>query len=64
MLRVQQVAYRFLAQPLVAAGGQLTFQISGMTAGDYVFQLRIDGAANPLDLDQSGAAVGPKETIP
>ena len=64
LLSGQQVAYRFLAQPLAAPGGELTFQISGVTAGDYVFQLRIDGAASPLDLDQSGAAVGPKETIP
>jgi hypothetical protein len=29
-----------------------------------VFQLRVDGAPSPLDLDQSGAAVGPKDTIP
>ena len=58
MLSGQQVAYRFLAQSLSAPGGQLTFQISGVTAGDYVFQLRIDGAASPLDLDQNGAPMG------
>lgn len=63
MLSGQQVAYRFLAQPLAAAGGQLVFAISGVTAGDYFFQLRIDGAASPLDLDPSGDPVGPKETI-
>jgi hypothetical protein len=64
MLSGQQVVYRFLAQPLAVAGGQLVFSISGVAAGDYFFQLRIDGAASPLDLDPSGAPSAPKETIP
>jgi hypothetical protein len=63
MLQAQQVVHRFLAQPLAAPGGQLAFQMSGVAAGDYIFQLRVDGAASPLDLDPSGVPVGPKETI-
>lgn len=64
MLRGLQVVFRFLSQPLATPGGQLLFQTSGVTSGDYVFRLRIDGAASPLDLDPSGAPVGPKGTIP
>jgi hypothetical protein len=64
MLSGQQVAYRFLAQPLASAGTQLVFQIAGVAAGGYIFQVRIDGAASPLDLDASGAPTGPKGTIP
>jgi len=64
MLSGQQVAFRFLAQPLAAPAAQLTFRISGVAAGDYFFVVRIDGAASPLDLDASGAITGPKATIP
>jgi hypothetical protein len=64
MLPAQLVAYRFLAQPLGVPGGLLTFQISGVAAGDYFFQLRVNGAASPLDLDPSGAPSGPQGTIP
>ena len=58
------VAYRFLAQPLAAAGTQLVFQIAGVAAGTYFFQVRVDGAASALAVDASGAPTGPQETIP
>jgi hypothetical protein len=64
MLSGPLVAYRFLAQKLAAPAAQLVFPIAGVAAGDYIFQLRIDGAPSPLDLDATGAAIGPKETIP
>jgi hypothetical protein len=64
MLAGQQVAYTFRAQPLANAGPQLTFAISGVTAGDYVFRVRIDGAESPLDLDANRTPVAPKGTIP
>jgi hypothetical protein len=64
MSRAQQVVSRFLAQPLAAPGGQLTFKVSGLAAGDYFIQLRIDGAVSPLDLDPNGTPLGPKGTIP
>ncbi len=63
MSRVQQVAFRFLAQPLAAPSTQLIFEIVGVPAGDYIFQLRVDGAPSPLDLDANGVPTGPTETI-
>jgi hypothetical protein len=64
MSSAQQVAFRFLAQPLAAPAAQLTFEIVGVTAGAYIFQLRVDGAPSPLDLDANGVPTGPMETIP
>jgi hypothetical protein len=64
MLSGQSVVYRFLAQPLAAPATQLVFQIAGVTAGDYFFQLRVDGAPAPLDLGADGTATGPREAIP
>jgi hypothetical protein len=64
LLTAQQTAYTFLAAPRAEGATQLVFAATGVLAGDYLFQLRIDGAASPLDLDANGAAIGPKETIP
>ena len=64
MLAGQQVAYTFRALPLANAGAQLTFAISGVTAGDYVFRVRIDGAESPLELDPNQTPTAPKGTIP
>jgi hypothetical protein len=59
-----RVVHRFLAQPLAVAGTQLVFQIAGVAAGAYIFQVRVDGAASPLTVDATGAPTGPQETIP
>jgi hypothetical protein len=64
MSRSGLVVYRFLAQPLTAAGTQLVFQIAGVASADYLFQVRVDGAASPLTLDATGTPTGPKATIP
>lgn len=64
LLGAQGVANTFLAAPRAGPASQLTFAAQGVTAGDYVFQLRIDGAASPLDIDATGAPVAPKRTIP
>jgi hypothetical protein len=64
MLAGQQVAYTFLAQPLTAAGGQLTFAVSGVTAGAYVLRVRIDGAESLLDLDANRTPIAPRGMIP
>jgi hypothetical protein len=64
MLGGQQVAYTFRAQPRAAAVTQLTFAVTGVTAGDYVFRVRIDGAESPLELDPNRAPTAPKGTIP
>jgi len=64
MLAGQQVAYTFRAQPLANPGTQLTFAASGVTAGTYVFRVRIDGAESPLELDANRVPTAPKGTIP
>jgi hypothetical protein len=64
LLAGAQVAYTFRAQPRAAAGPQLTFAVSGVTAGDYVLRVRIDGAESPVDLDASRTPTAPKGTIP
>ena len=64
MLSGGQVVFRFQAQPLAAPAAQLTFQAAGLAAGDYLFQVRVDGTPSPLDLDATGTPVGPKGTIP
>lgn len=63
LLGPQGVANTFPAAPRVAATAQLTFAAQGVKAGDYVFQLRIDGAASPLELVPNGVPVAPKRTI-
>lgn len=63
MLAGQQVAYTFRAQPLTNPGTQLTFAVSGVTAGDYVFRVRVDGAESPLELDANRVPTAPKGTI-
>lgn len=64
MLTAQGVAYTFRAEDRTADTLQLTFNISGVTAGDYLFRVRIDGADSQLTLDQNGAPVAPVGRIP
>lgn len=64
MLAGQQVAYTFRAQPRPSAGTQLTFAVVGVTAGDYVFRVRVDGAESPMELNASRTPTAPKGTIP
>ena len=58
------VAFRFPATPLAAPASQLGFAVTGVTSGDYLFVVRIDGAASPLETDANGVPTGPKGTIP
>jgi hypothetical protein len=64
MLTGQGVAYTFMAQPRTDDTDELTFAISGVTAGDYLFRARVDGAESPLELDANRIPVAPKGTIP
>jgi Pvc16 N-terminal domain len=64
MLAGQQVAYTFRAQPRASAATQLTFAVTGVTAGDYLFRVRVDGAESPLELDPNRTPTAPKGTIP
>lgn len=58
------VAYTFMAPPRTDATDTLTFAISGVSAGAYLFRVRVDGAESPLELDAERKPVAPQETIP
>jgi hypothetical protein len=64
LLKLQQVAYTFSAAPRTGSVTQLNFSVSGVTAGDYLFRVRIDGAESPLELDANRTPIAPKGTIP
>jgi hypothetical protein len=64
LLKLQQVAYTFSAAPRTGRVTQLNFSVSGVTAGDYLFRVRIDGAESPLELDANRTPIAPKGTIP
>ena len=64
MLTGQQVAYTFRAQSRETPATQLTFAAVAVTAGDYLFRVRIDGAESPLELDANRTPIAPKGTIP
>lgn len=64
MLTSQGVAYTFMAQPRTDDTDELPFAISGVTAGDYLFRVRVDGAESPLELDANQIPVAPEGTIP
>jgi hypothetical protein len=64
MLTAGGVAYTFLADPRSGDTNQVTFAIREVTAGDYLFRVRIDGAESLLDLDNNQQPVEPKENIP
>jgi len=64
LLGPQGVANTFMAPPRAASTSQLIFAAQGVTAGAYFFQVRIDGAASPLEFDPAGAPVAPTRTIP
>jgi hypothetical protein len=64
MLTVEGVAYTFMADARSDDADQLTFALSGVTAGDYFFRVRVDGAESPLELDANWVPVAPEETIP
>jgi hypothetical protein len=59
-----EVAYTFLANSRSADTDQVTFAISGVTAGDYLFRIRVDGAESLFDLDGNQKPIAPKESIP
>jgi len=64
LLTAEGVAYTFMADARSDDTDQLTFAISGVTAGDYFFRVRVDGAESPLELDANRVPVAPEETIP
>ena len=64
LLNPQQVAYTFLAAPRSTAGGDLSFHVVGVTAGEYLFRVRVDGAESPLTLDAQRTPIAPKAAIP
>jgi hypothetical protein len=64
MLAGAEVRHTFMAAPRDGAASELTFAISGVTAGVYLFRVRVDGAQSPLDLDAGGTPIAPEETIP
>src|SRR5262249_43988742 len=64
LLTAQGVAYTFLANPHASDTSQATFALSGVTAGAYVFRVRIDGAESPLELDAQRQPIAPQGTIP
>jgi Pvc16 N-terminal domain len=64
LLTAQQVAYTFRAARRTSDTAVLSFAVSGVTAGDYLIRVRIDGAESPLDLDANRAPIAPKVTIP
>lgn len=65
-------AYSFEASPRNTSNDAeetdtLTFPISGVTAGDYLVRVQVDGAGSPLEqaADESNPVyIGPKVTIP
>jgi uncharacterized protein DUF4255 len=65
LLKLAQVAHTFAAAtPRTGPVTQLAFSLSGVTAGDYLFRLRVDGAESALVLDANRVPIGPKGTIP
>jgi len=65
LLKLQQVAYTFAAAaPRTGPVTQLSFALSNLVAGDYLFRVRIDGAESALQLDSNRAPIGPKGTVP
>ncbi len=64
LLTPQGVAGTFMAAPRAASTSTLVFSATGVVAGVYLVQLRIDGAVSPLDHDANGVALAPKGTIP
>jgi hypothetical protein len=64
LLMAQGVAYTFLANPRTSDINQVTFALSGVAAGEYLFRVRVDGAESPLELDNQQQPVAPRGTIP
>ena len=57
-------AYQF-ANPIAGSDMPLiSFAISGVTSGQYLIRVQVDGAESPLQLDPSSASFGPTVTIP
>jgi hypothetical protein len=56
--------HTFPAPARNAATDLITFAISGVTAGNYLVRVRIDGADSPLEVDASGQPTAPLVTIP
>ncbi len=53
----QPRAYRFEA---VQSGSQLSFELPGVAAGNYLVQVQVDGQASRLDTDESGTYSQPR----
>ena len=64
LLSDQTVAHLFAAAPLAADSDEITFPITGVTAGTYLVRVRVDGAESPLDRDEDNQPIAPRVTIP
>lgn len=58
------VVHTFLAHTRTADASSVTFAITGVAAGPYLFRIRVDGAESPLQHDAGGTPIGPAATIP
>jgi hypothetical protein len=63
-------AYSFVAGSRTADANSITITLGGVTAGDYLVRVQIDGAESLLQVDTNPASptfnqfIGPKVTIP
>jgi hypothetical protein len=64
LLSGETVAHLFAAAPLAADIDEITFRLTGVTAGPYLVRVRVDGAESPLDKDENNKPIAPKVTIP
>lgn len=54
----------FLSPTRSADSDTIEFPVAGLTAGNYLARVDIDGAQSPLEQDSSGNYVGPTVTLP
>ncbi len=57
-------AHVFANSPAPTDGSNISFTISGVSAGDYLARVQVDGAESPVVLDPSDPGFGPKVSIP
>lgn len=58
------VTHTFMAALRTDDTALLSFAISGVIAGDYLFRVRVDGAESQLELDATRRPIAPRESIP
>ena len=58
-----QRTHLFAATPRTADGTTATFSIAGVSAGDHIVQVIVDGAESLLERNAGGSLIGPKVTL-